>query len=229
MIRGVTSRDAGECASRSQAHAAGLLRGGAQLWVGRSHGVSATPRRGLLRVSAGRVPPRWATCGARFTPCWRPCSTGLRPPQQPVLSCPTRCPGVTVHYCRPWLVSPLDPVGSEQRLETSRTEGLAPAAQQRNARLSAPADDHSSGGAPRRSPASRSYQSGRGRSPMTHWPLPAFWCPVQAQGRSQSERRETTLRRRPRLLDLLWDAPDVVEDLLRPFVDRCAKHTQGRP
>lgn len=27
---------------------------------------------------------------------------------------------------------------------------------------------------------------------------------------------------------LLWDAPGVVEDLLRPFVGRCAKHTEGQ-
>jgi len=27
---------------------------------------------------------------------------------------------------------------------------------------------------------------------------------------------------------LLWDAPDVVEDLLRPFVGRCVKHTEGQ-
>ncbi len=27
---------------------------------------------------------------------------------------------------------------------------------------------------------------------------------------------------------LLWDAPDVVENLLRPFVDRCAMHTEVR-
>ncbi len=27
---------------------------------------------------------------------------------------------------------------------------------------------------------------------------------------------------------LLWDAPDVVENVLRPFVDRCATHTEVR-
>ena len=27
---------------------------------------------------------------------------------------------------------------------------------------------------------------------------------------------------------LLWDAPDVVENLLRPFVDHCAMHTEAR-
>ncbi len=27
---------------------------------------------------------------------------------------------------------------------------------------------------------------------------------------------------------VLWDAPNIVEDLLRPFVGRCARHAESR-